>query len=116
MRSSRQPSWRPGGSQGTSNPGGVLNSNQETAQSFKKHCPATVASLTLAVPVCLTILASGSAGNCAYLETDHARLLIDAGLSLRQIRKRLATIGRAPEKLTAILVTHEHSDHVQGLA
>jgi phosphoribosyl 1,2-cyclic phosphodiesterase len=67
------------------------------------------------VPVCLTILGSGSAGNCAYVETEHARLLIDAGFSLRQIRKRLATIGRAPENLTAILVTHEHSDHVQGL-
>src|SRR5205085_4382562 len=40
----------------------------------------------------------------------------DAGLSLRQIRKRLAAIGRTPENLTAILITHEHSDHVQGLA
>jgi phosphoribosyl 1,2-cyclic phosphodiesterase len=44
------------------------------------------------------------------------RLLIDAGFSLRQIRKRLAAIGRAPENLTGILITHEHSDHVQGLA
>lgn len=63
----------------------------------------------------LTILGSGSSGNCAYVETDETRLLIDAGFSLRQIRKRLATIGRAPENLTGILVTHEHSDHVQGL-
>jgi phosphoribosyl 1,2-cyclic phosphodiesterase len=69
----------------------------------------------LAVPVSLTILGSGSAGNCAYVETDDARILIDAGFSLRQIRKRLATIGRAPENLSAILITHEHSDHVQGL-
>jgi len=67
------------------------------------------------VPVCLTILGSGSAGNCAYLETDHARILVDAGFSLRQIRKRLSSIGRTPENLTAVLVTHEHSDHVQGL-
>lgn len=66
--------------------------------------------------VCLTILGSGSAGNCAYLESAQARVLIDAGFSLRQIRKRLATIGRTPENLTAILITHEHSDHVQGLA
>ena len=41
--------------------------------------------------------------------------MIDAGLSLRQVRQRLATIGRAPENLTAILITHEHADHVQGL-
>lgn len=68
------------------------------------------------MPVHLTILGSGSSGNCAYLETEETRLLIDAGFSLRQIRQRLATIGRVPENLTGVLVTHEHSDHVQGLA
>jgi len=68
------------------------------------------------VAVQFTILGSGSSGNCAYLETPEARLLIDAGLSARQIRNRLLTIGRAPEGLTGILITHEHSDHVQGLA
>lgn len=67
------------------------------------------------MPLRLTILGSGSAGNCAYLETDEVRLLIDAGFSLRQIRQRLASIGRTPENLTGILITHEHSDHVQGL-
>ena len=67
------------------------------------------------MPVRLTILGSGSSGNCAYVETDECRVLIDAGFSLRQIRQRLASIGRAPENLTAILVTHEHSDHVQSL-
>jgi len=67
------------------------------------------------VAVKLTILGSGSAGNCAYLETDETRLLIDAGLSGRQIRERLASIGRTPELLHGILITHEHSDHVQGL-
>ena len=63
-----------------------------------------------------TILGSGSRGNCAYLETDEVRLLIDAGFSARQIRTRLAAIGRSPESLTAILITHEHSDHIQGLS
>jgi len=63
----------------------------------------------------LTILASGSSGNCAYLETDDTRLLIDAGLSARQIRQRLLGIGRTPENLSGILITHEHSDHTQGL-
>ncbi len=64
----------------------------------------------------LTILASGSSGNCSYLETDGTRLLIDAGLSARQIRMRMATLARAPETLTGILITHEHSDHIAGLA
>ncbi len=67
------------------------------------------------MPVRLTILGSGSSGNCAYLETDETRVLIDAGFSLRQIRQRLATIGRTPENLDAVLVTHEHSDHISGL-
>ena len=62
-----------------------------------------------------TILGSGSAGNCTYVETAGARILVDAGFSPLQIRKRLATIGRTPENLTAILITHEHSDHVGGL-
>ena len=63
----------------------------------------------------LTILGSGSNGNCAYLETAETRILIDAGFSARQTRQRLATIGRAPEGLTGILITHEHSDHINGL-
>ena len=68
------------------------------------------------MPVQFTILGSGSAGNCAYLETDDTRILIDAGFSGRQIRQRLATINRTPETLTGILITHEHSDHIAGLA
>ncbi len=63
----------------------------------------------------LTILGSGSAGNCAYVETGETRILVDAGLSAKQIRQRLASIGRAPENLSGILITHEHSDHIQGL-
>ena len=68
------------------------------------------------MPVHLTILASGSSGNCAFLECEETRLLIDAGLSARQIRQRLLGIGRTPENLSGILITHEHIDHVQGLA
>jgi phosphoribosyl 1,2-cyclic phosphodiesterase len=67
------------------------------------------------MPCRLTILASGSAGNCAYLETDTTRILVDAGLSARQIEERLASIGKSPSNLHAILITHEHSDHIQGL-
>ena len=67
------------------------------------------------VSVQFTILGSGSAGNCAYVETTEARILVDAGFSTRQIRQRLATIGRTPENLSAILITHEHSDHISGL-
>lgn len=67
------------------------------------------------MPVRFTILGSGSGGNCAYLESDETRILIDAGFSGRQIRERLASIGRAPEGLNGILITHEHGDHITGL-
>ncbi len=63
----------------------------------------------------LTVLGSGSGGNCYYLEDGATRLLIDAGFSGRQIRSRLESIGRTPETLTGILLTHEHSDHTKGL-
>ncbi len=63
--------------------------------------------------VCL--LASGSKGNAILVESGKTRLLIDAGLSAKQIRKRLELVGVDVESLTALLITHEHSDHVRGL-
>ncbi len=59
-------------------------------------------------------LASGSKGNCLHVSTEHSALLIDAGLSGVEVERRLAAIGFAPENLTAIIITHEHSDHVKG--
>lgn len=63
--------------------------------------------------VCL--LASGSKGNALYIETGESRMLIDAGLSGREISDRLSTIGVGSESLHAILVTHEHVDHCRGV-
>jgi phosphoribosyl 1,2-cyclic phosphodiesterase len=62
------------------------------------------------------VLASGSTGNSAFLATSKTRILIDAGLSVRELTKRLAEIGEKPEDLDAVVVTHEHGDHVSGLA
>jgi phosphoribosyl 1,2-cyclic phosphodiesterase len=62
------------------------------------------------------VLASGSSGNCALLATDRTHILVDAGLSLKALGRRLESIGEAVETLHAVLVTHEHSDHVSGLA
>jgi phosphoribosyl 1,2-cyclic phosphodiesterase len=62
------------------------------------------------------VLASGSTGNAAFLATSKTRILIDAGLSVRDLTRRLAEIGEKPEDIDAVLITHEHSDHVSGLA
>ena len=61
------------------------------------------------------MLGSGSAGNSALVATDHCRLLIDGGLSARQLAFRLAQCEVTPEQLDGVLLTHEHSDHVCGL-
>ena len=54
-------------------------------------------------------------GNCLYVESDNTKLLIDAGVSLKKIEKGLDTIDVSPSSIDGILVTHEHSDHIQSL-
>ena len=61
------------------------------------------------------MLASGSSGNAALLATENTRILVDAGLSMRELGKRLASIGEDLERVHAILISHEHSDHIAGL-
>ena len=63
----------------------------------------------------ICILASSSAGNAVFIASGRTRLLIDAGLSRREIAKRLAAIGEDIGSLDAVLVTHEHTDHTCGL-
>jgi phosphoribosyl 1,2-cyclic phosphodiesterase len=64
------------------------------------------------VRVCL--LASGSKGNSLYIETGSAKILVDAGLSAREITARLALLGVSGSEIDGIIVTHEHGDHVRG--
>lgn len=59
-------------------------------------------------------LASGSKGNCLYLESGDTRFLVDAGLSLKEITARLAAAQLAPESIHALLITHEHIDHIRS--
>lgn len=65
--------------------------------------------------ISLSILASGSTGNCLYLETPRIRVLVDAGLSGKRIEALMASIGRSMTEVDAILVTHEHKDHIHGV-
>ena len=64
-------------------------------------------------------LASGSSGNCFYIENEHSNnnknaVLIDAGISAKKITERLADVGKNPENIKALFITHEHSDHIIG--
>jgi phosphoribosyl 1,2-cyclic phosphodiesterase len=71
--------------------------------------------MLLLVAVSVTVLASGSRGNSTMIATSQTRVLIDCGLSCRETCRRLAARGIEPETLSAILITHEHSDHVAGV-
>jgi phosphoribosyl 1,2-cyclic phosphodiesterase len=63
----------------------------------------------------MTVLASGSKGNSTVIASARTRVLVDAGLSCRELLKRMALAGEEPSALDAILITHEHIDHVAGL-
>jgi phosphoribosyl 1,2-cyclic phosphodiesterase len=79
------------------------------------HChPGTCGRIDFLM-LAVTILGSGSAGNCALVETASCRLLVDGGLSARQICARLEAAGVAPATIAGILITHEHIDHASGL-
>ncbi|MFY9558841.1 MAG: MBL fold metallo-hydrolase [Terriglobales bacterium] len=65
--------------------------------------------------VSVSLLASGSKANCALVASSTTRILVDAGLSCRETFKRLRALGERPDQLSAILITHEHSDHSAGL-
>jgi phosphoribosyl 1,2-cyclic phosphodiesterase len=64
----------------------------------------------------VTILGSGSSGNCTLLETDQTRLLVDAGLGKKETLRRLAAVGRDVDRLDGIVISHEHTDHIGSLA
>jgi phosphoribosyl 1,2-cyclic phosphodiesterase len=64
----------------------------------------------------MTVLASGSKGNSTVIASAHTRVLVDAGLSCRELLKRMAIANEDPAALDAILITHEHQDHIAGLA
>jgi len=79
-------------------------------------CSSTHIERILESMVKMTVLASGSRGNSTVVSSSRTRILVDAGVSCRELFKRMAAAGEDPRTLDAILITHEHQDHVQGLA
>ena len=63
-----------------------------------------------------TVLASGSKGNATVLSGGRTRILVDCGLSCRELFRRMKLVGEEPESLDAIVITHEHMDHINGLS
>src|ERR1700752_2681169 len=66
--------------------------------------------------VSVSMLASGSRGNCALVASATTKILVDAGISCRETFKRMKSVGEDPRSLSAIVITHEHGDHIYGLA
>ena len=60
-------------------------------------------------------IASGSSGNCIYVGNEDTHLLVDTGISKKRVEKGLESLSLSGENITGIVVTHEHSDHIQGL-
>jgi phosphoribosyl 1,2-cyclic phosphodiesterase len=69
-----------------------------------------------AMTMTVSVLGSGSRGNATFIKTERVRLLIDAGMSRKEIGKRLESIGEDPDGIDAVLITHEHHDHAGGLS
>ena|SRR5947209_4937617 len=63
----------------------------------------------------MTVLASGSRGNCTVVSSSQGSILVDAGLSCRETLRRMRAAGEDPHQLQAVVISHEHADHVAGL-
>ena len=85
-------------------------------QARKKALPRARVSLNLqAMSVEFQILGSSSGGNCALLQTGHTKVLVDVGFSAKRIACLLEAVGESLDTIDAVFLTHEHSDHAQGI-
>ena len=64
----------------------------------------------------ISVLGSSSAGNSTIVQSGDTTVLIDCGFSAKELNKRILSVGADPTKITGIVITHEHSDHIRGLS
>lgn len=67
----------------------------------------------MSIEIC--VLGSGSGGNCTYIGTPKTRVLVDAGFSMKETARRLTRVGVALESINALIISHEHADHIHGV-
>jgi phosphoribosyl 1,2-cyclic phosphodiesterase len=98
--------------------GDLRNSRREACSLKVNPIPVPLRSFWLYAlnMVRFTVLASGSKGNSTVVSGGQTRILVDAGLSCRELFRRMRLAGEMPETLDAIIITHEHMDHIGGLA
>src|SRR3954463_10910367 len=70
----------------------------------------------VAMPVFIASLNSGSNGNCYYVGNEREAVLVDVGISCRETETRMKRLGLSMQKVKAIFVSHEHGDHIRGIA
>src|SRR5919112_3323584 len=72
--------------------------------------------LCLSMSLFITSIASGSNGNCYYIGNSTDAVLVDVGISCREVERRMKRLGLTLQKVKAVFISHEHSDHIQGLS
>ena len=94
----------------------TLTPPTDSANILNGRLPAIPRPKRLRIGFRVSILASGSSGNCTLLETERTCLLVDAGINRKELGRRLECLGIKPGRLDGILISHEHTDHTNGLA
>lgn len=89
--------------------------NKKTLPKNQKNC-YNEKEIKRKIQMKIVTLASGSKGNSTFLQTEKVNILIDAGLTLRELEQKLKSVHVEPASIHAILITHEHSDHIKGLS
>jgi phosphoribosyl 1,2-cyclic phosphodiesterase len=97
-------------------PGDALAAALRPPLAARPAAPPPAPGLPAAPPLRMVVLGSGSGGNAVVVESGGRRILIDAGFSCRELVHRLALVGVEPASLSALVLTHEHVDHVRGAA
>src|SRR3954449_12418179 len=93
-----------------------MKARRRFLSTVKKNSPLfLLKSFTPPMSLFITSLNSGSNGNCYYIGNNTEAILVEAGISCREIERRMKRLGLSMQKGRAVFVSHEHSDHIRGI-